>query len=63
MANLVEFVKGSVDELKTKVTWPSYNDLQSSAALVLVASLIIAIIIGIMDLGFENVMTWFYRNF
>lgn len=63
MAKLVEFVKGSVDELKTKVTWPSYNDLQSSSALVLVASLIIALMIGVMDLGFENIMTWFYRNF
>ncbi len=54
---------GSIDELKNKVTWPDYNSLQSSAALVLVASLIISLIIGVMDLGFENVMSWFYRNF
>ncbi len=54
---------GSIDELKNKVTWPDYISLQNSATLVLVASLIISLIIGVMDLGFENVMSWFYRNF
>lgn len=54
---------GSIDELKNKVTWPDFSSLQSSASLVLVASLIISLIIGVMDLGFENVMSWFYRNF
>jgi len=63
MAKLTEFIKGSIDELRHKVTWPDFNSLQSSAVLVLVASLIISLIIGAMDFGFDNVMSWFYRNF
>jgi len=63
MVKLTNFIMGSIDELKNKVTWPDYVSLQNSATLVLVASLIISLIIGVMDLGFENVMSWFYRNF
>jgi preprotein translocase subunit SecE len=63
MVKLTDFIMGSIDELKNKVTWPDFSSLQSSASLVLVASLIISLIIGVMDLGFENVMSWFYRNF
>tara|TARA_B100001167_G_C16756437_1_gene298982 strand:+ start:171 stop:320 length:150 start_codon:yes stop_codon:yes gene_type:complete len=46
-----------------KVTWPSYNSLQNSSVLVLVASLIFAIFIGVIDLGFENTMSLFYETF
>ncbi|MCC5928422.1 MAG: preprotein translocase subunit SecE [Cyclobacteriaceae bacterium] len=60
---ITEYFKDSVDELRTKVTWPKYSELQSSSVLVLVASMIFAIVIGIIDLGFENVMNWFYNEF
>jgi preprotein translocase subunit SecE len=46
---LVLYVKESYNELVHKVTWPTWASLQSSAILVLVASLILAIIIFIMD--------------
>jgi preprotein translocase subunit SecE len=45
------------------VTWPKFSFLQNSAILVLVASLIFALFIGGIDLGFENIMTWFYDLF
>jgi len=63
MNNLVEFVRASYDEMKNKVTWPSYSSLQRSSVLVLIASLIFALLIGVIDLGFENTMTWFYNAF
>ena len=63
MSKVVDFFKSSYDEMVHKVTWSKYSDLQSSAVLVLVASLIFALVIGVIDLGFENVMTWFYDNF
>jgi len=63
MNSLVDFMKSSYDEMKNKVTWPSYSSLQRSSALVLVASLIFALLIGLIDLGFENTMTWFYNAF
>ncbi len=47
----------------TKVTWPKYADLQNSSILVLVASLIFAMVIGVIDLVFEESMKWFYSAF
>ncbi|MCE7054034.1 preprotein translocase subunit SecE [Algoriphagus sp. AGSA1] len=61
--NLKNFVLESYDEMVNKVTWPKFSFLQNSAVLVLVASLIFALFIGVVDLGFENIMTWFYDLF
>ena len=63
MSKLISFVKEAYHELVTKVTWPKFGDLQNSSILVLVASLIFAILIGVIDLGFENLLTWFYNEF
>ncbi len=61
--NLKNFVLESYDEMINKVTWPKFAFLQNSAVLVLVASLIFALFIGVVDLGFENIMTWLYDLF
>ncbi|MEP0712827.1 MULTISPECIES: preprotein translocase subunit SecE [Algoriphagus] len=61
--NLKNFVLESYDEMVNKVTWPKFSFLQNSAVLVLVASLIFALFIGVVDLGFENIMKWFYDLF
>jgi preprotein translocase subunit SecE len=61
--NIKSFVVESIDEMKNKVTWPSYSFLQNSAVLVIVASIIFALVIGVIDLGFENLMKWFYDLF
>lgn len=63
MNKVTTFVKEAYDELLHKVTWPKYSELQSSSILVLIASLIFALMIGVFDLGFENAMTWFYNEF
>ena len=63
MNKLIDFIKASYDEMKNKVTWSKYSELQRSSVLVLVASLIFALLIGVMDLAFENAMTWFYNAF
>ena len=62
MANIVDFVKESVDEMRHKVSWPKYSELQSSSVLVLVGSLVFALMIGVMDFAFKNVMEWFYQS-
>jgi len=46
-----------------KVTWPSFQSLQNSSVLVLVASLIFAMLIGVIDFVFENAMSLFYDTF
>ena len=63
LLKLKKFIVESVDELRNKVTWPKFSELQSSSVLVLVASLIFAIIIGAIDFVFDNIMGWFYNEF
>ena len=63
MKKIKEFLVESYTEMRYKVVWPKYKDLQSSSILVLIASLIFAIIIGVIDLGFDNVMNWYYEAF
>ncbi|WP_226390878.1 preprotein translocase subunit SecE [Penaeicola halotolerans] len=61
--NIKQFVVDSIDEMRNKVTWTPFRELQGSATLVLVASLIFALLIFVIDLGFENMLTWFYNAF
>lgn len=46
--------------MRTKVTWPTYSELQNNSILVLVASLLFALVIWVMDLGFENLLKIVY---
>lgn len=52
MASLKTNIQESYDELVHKVTWPTWKQLQSSSILVLIASVIIALIIFLMDYVF-----------
>ena len=61
MNKIALYIKESYVELAKKVTWPSWSQLQSSAILVMVASLIFAVVIFVMDLGFRNIMTAIYN--
>ena len=63
MQKLVAFINGSIVEMRDKVSWPKYKDLQNSSVLVLVASMIFALLIGVFDLAFDNAMSWFYGAF
>lgn len=58
---IIDFIKESYDEMKHKVTWPKYSDLQSSSILVLIGSLVFALVIGSMDFVFQNIMDAFYN--
>ena len=60
---IINYFKESYKELIFKVTWPTWEELQSSAILVMIASLIIALIIAFMDLGFKNLMESIYSMF
>jgi len=62
MANVSTYIKESWEELTQKVTWPTWRELQSSAVLVLVASIIIALIIFVMDKGIYFALDKFYSS-
>lgn len=50
------YIKESYNELMTKVSWPTWSELQNSAVVVMVASLIIALVILLMDTVFSHAM-------
>ena len=62
MASVVQFVKESYEEMTQKVTWPTWGELQNSAVLVLIASLIIGVVIFAMDKGANFVLDAFYKS-
>ena len=60
MKKFVDYCKLCYDELAHKVTWPTYKELTQSAVVVLSASLIIAVVVWVMDICFENIMKFVY---
>jgi preprotein translocase subunit SecE len=63
MQKIGNYFAESWEEIKNKVSWTSYSELQSSAILVLVASTIFALVIGAMDWVFKTGLEWFYKEF
>ena len=60
---LVENIKASYTELVHKVSWPTRKEVANSAVLVMVASLILALVVWLMDFCFEHLMTFIYGLF
>ena len=60
MRKFINYLKESYAELTKKVSWPSWDKLQSSAIVVMVASVIFAIVIFAMDFCFQNLMEFIY---
>ncbi|MVZ63376.1 preprotein translocase subunit SecE [Sphingobacterium humi] len=60
MAKVLDFIKDSYVEITEKVTWPTWSQLQNHAVVVLIASLIIAIVILVMDKASSNIMELLY---
>ena len=60
---ITNYLQETYNELIYKVSWPSWTDLQSSAIVVMVASLIIAIVIFAMDFSFQNLFEFLYKIF
>jgi len=52
MAGMKSYIAESYDELVHKVSWPDWQELQSSSVLVFIASLIIALLVFVMDYVF-----------
>jgi len=63
MKTVINFVKGSIEEMRTKVTWPTLKELQGSATLVVISSLIFAMLIWGMDYLFKNGVSAIYKYF
>ena len=62
MSKFGEYVKTSYDELVHKVSWPTFKELQSSAVVVAIASLVIALIVFVMDVVFGIHTSWSWEG-
>jgi preprotein translocase subunit SecE len=60
---IFNYFKESYDEWMHKVSWPTWSELQNSAIVVSIASLIIAIVVYLMDVSFSSILDSFYKLF
>jgi len=63
MRKLVAYLKDIYDEMVHKVSWPTWDELQVQALVVMVATVIIAIVIWLMDFSFSGLMKFIYGLF
>jgi preprotein translocase subunit SecE len=63
MNKITTYFQESYRELLEKVTWPSWAQLQQSVVIVLVATLLITVIVGIMDFASSSILHFIYSLF
>lgn len=63
MNKVAFFIRDSYKELMHKVTWPTWDELQQSTMIVLVATIIITAIVWLMDTVSNWVMEFIYSLF
>jgi len=57
------YLEETWNELIHKVSWPTTAELQNSAIVVMIGTLIISLIIFAMDVSFRNIMELIYSLF
>ena len=60
MRKFINYLKESYVELTKKTTWPTWEKLQSSAILVMIATVILSVAIWVIDFAFQSIMTAIY---
>jgi preprotein translocase subunit SecE len=63
MSKMQAYFNDTYNELVAKVSWPTWKELQSSAVIVMVATLLTALLIYGMDVAFKFVMEMVYNFF
>ena len=61
MENIRLYLRESYEELVNHVTWPSWDELVSSARLVLVSAILISLVIFIFDFLANNALKFVYE--
>ncbi len=61
MSKFGSYIQEAYDELVHKVTWPSWDELQQTTIIVLVALIIVTLVIFGMDLVSEKTLTMLYN--
>ena len=63
MNKIATYFSESYKELMEKVTWPTWAQLQQSTIIVLVATLLITLVVGVMDLASNSLLKFIYSFF
>jgi preprotein translocase subunit SecE len=63
MKKIESYIKDSYKELVEKVTWPTWEQLQQSTMIVLVATLLITGVVWVMDFSSNTVLKFVYSLF
>jgi preprotein translocase subunit SecE len=54
------YINESLEEFQTKITWPTWTNLQATTGVVLLASLMLAVIIFLMDASSNQILKLIY---
>lgn len=63
MKKIRAYIQDTVNELSTKVSWPSWKELQGSAVVVMISCLLTAFVVYGMDVSFKFIMEMIYNFF
>lgn len=63
MKQLRLFFEEAYQELRFKVSWPTWQELQASTAIVLVTAAILSVVIFLMDFTSSKLLDLFYNQF
>ncbi|PSR54482.1 preprotein translocase subunit SecE [Adhaeribacter arboris] len=63
MEKVRKYIHDTIEEMRHRVSWPKYTELQNSSVLVLIGSVVFAIVVGLMDFLYDSTLSWFYNQF
>ena len=63
MGKIRGYINDTYSELVTKVSWPTWKELNASAVIVMVSTLITSLLIYMMDISFKFIMEMIYGFF
>jgi preprotein translocase subunit SecE len=63
MNKIKHYIQESYHEMMHKVSWPSWEELQSSTMIVIVATIIVTALVWCMDLVSQTALENFYKLF
>ncbi len=61
MSKIGNYIQEAYDELLHKVSWPTWDELQQTTIIVLVALMIVTAVIFGMDFVGENILKFIYN--
>ena len=61
MSKVGNYIQSAYDELLHKVSWPTWDELQQTTIIVLVALMIVTAVIFGMDFVGENILKFIYN--